>query len=68
MHEVIDRLIYSARVLGIPQDSEIFTEALNIGAMALEDGYDADIASDMARSVLRDGSTAGKAENALTAA
>ena len=68
MNDVIARLAYAARVLGIAQDSEIFTEAMNVGAIALEDGYDIDTAVDMARSALRSASTAGKAEDALTAA
>lgn len=68
MNEVIDRLIYSAKVLGIPQSSEIFTDAMNVGAEAMEAGYDADTAFDLARGVLRGASTAGKAEDALTAA
>lgn len=68
MNEVIARLAYSAKVLGISQDSEIFTEAMNVGAIALEDGYGVDAAADLARGVLRSASTAGKAEDALTAA
>lgn len=68
MNEVIDRLMYAAKNLGIAQTEDAFVDALNVGAIAMEDGYTSDAAFELAVGVLRDASMAGKCEDALTAA
>ena len=68
MNDLILRLTESARRFGISTLDGVFADALNVGAEALEAGYTEDMAYDVARSVLRDASTIGRCEAALTAA
>jgi hypothetical protein len=67
MQDLIHRLTESARRFGISTHSEIFADAMNTGAEALEAGHSMDVAFDLARGVLRDSSTLGRCERALTA-
>lgn len=52
MNELLSELLESARALDLPRDSEGFREAVRTVTIALEEGFTAPIALDLARSVL----------------